>query len=123
MSEQAELSATSRHAKVDWLAGEHRKEEGVQRVLFNAGGDWHGGALLVIKAVCKKQATMTSDDFHRVAVDLGLEEPHHPNAIGAVLRDAAQKGIIRRTPETKKSVRRHAHAREIRIWECLWEKT
>lgn len=119
MGEPELPGVTTTKAKVDWLTGEHRKLEGQQRVLFNAGSEWHGGALLVIKEIAHGKHYITSDDFHLRAIELKLEEPHHPNATGALFKDAAQKGYIRRTSETKKSVRKRAHSREIRVWESL----
>lgn len=107
------------HPAVDWLGGEHRKLEGIQTVLFNAGDEWKGAAMHVMRRLAVKMRYVTADDFHKIAEEEGLVRPHHPNAIGALFRYAGTQKLLRRTNETRPSVRPSRHANEVRVWESL----
>lgn len=122
---EPELPGTgSPHPAIDWLGGEHRKLEGQQRVLFNAGDAWKHVAMHVLRKLALSKQYITADDFHLAAIEDKMLDPHHPNAIGALFRYAGTQKLLRRTKETKKSVRNRAHSREIRIWESLiWTQT
>lgn len=100
----------------DTKIGEARKQAGQARVMISTGDNWRDDALRVVHDVAVKEDYLTMADVRRHGIVVGLSEPSHPNAWGALFRSAAKEGWIEPTDEFKKSSIVSAHARMVRVW-------
>jgi hypothetical protein len=92
------------------------KEIGQQLVLENAG-TWTDQAMYLLERFLKKTSVeFTMDDFRSYASNVGLNEPHHPNAWGALFNHASSRNLIRFSGNVWESTRPEAHKRLIRGW-------
>jgi hypothetical protein len=92
------------------------KEFGQLIVLENAG-TWTDKAMLELCSyLVRMKEEFTLDDFRKYATEMGLTEPHHPNAWGALMNHAAKLNYIRFTGNVWESTRPQAHKRLIRGW-------
>ena len=92
------------------------KEIGQQLVLENSGS-WVDQAMYLLERFIKKTIDeFTMDDFRSYATGIGLKEPHHPNAWGALFNHAARLNMIRFSGNVWESSRPEAHKRLIRGW-------
>jgi hypothetical protein len=90
--------------------GEKRMIEGVKKVWGNEVAPWKERALEAIVDVAIHNDVFTADDVRDWANDVGLEEPHHPNAWGAAFRVALTSGVMNRTGRYVKSRRPNQNA-------------
>lgn len=92
------------------------KEIGQQLVLEHAG-TWTDGAIYLLERFLKKtNVEFTMDEFRAYALDVGLREPHHHNAWGALFNYASRLNMIRFSGNVWESTRPEAHKRLIRGW-------
>lgn len=93
------------------------KHFGKQKVLFNAG-DWTVRAFMLLEqfAIISRNEEFTMDDFKEYAKVYGLEEPHHPNAWGALTSAASKGKLIKFTGKMVPSKRHVAKDHMIRVW-------
>ena len=103
----------------DLTTGKELKKRGQKRVLANAGDGWRERALSVVFDVATDNRELTMADVRRRGVSDGLDEPHHPNAWGALLKAAAQEGWIEQTESFRQSDLQSARARMVRVWKSL----
>lgn len=87
-----------------------RRDQGIERV---DRAPWKDRAFAALVRVARHQRELTADDVR--AVD-GLEDPHHPNAWGAVFMRAVRTGVIVNTGRTVNSDRPDAHRRRIPVY-------
>lgn len=87
------------------------RDEAVTRVAANSKG-FHPTALAIVSGM--GAWTGTGEDLRKI-VSLQVE-PHHHNAWGALILDAARKGLISRTGERRRMGERSSHARETDVW-------
>jgi hypothetical protein len=73
--------------------------------------DWTTSALKAVAKVAKKRDRFTTDDIWPL-----VETTDSPTAMGYVMREAAQRGIIKRTAQTVPSRRAVSHSRPVRVW-------
>lgn len=96
--------------------GEQRRDTGVQAVLAASSGvnrSYRFYAERAIAAFVWENDPFTADDVHR-EIPEGVE-PHSPNVLPAVIRSAAQRGVIVQVGWSK-SNRPSRHASMQRIW-------
>lgn len=96
--------------------GEELKEEATKRVWERSSEVWRKQALRLVQCLAASGGEITIDDVREAARCSGLYEPHHHNAWGALMHQAARKGFIVRTDIFRKSTRPEAKARMIRVW-------
>lgn len=80
---------------------------------------WLDSVMVVIDQMRMERASITSDDVRSKCEELGIKEPSHPNAWGAVMVSASAKGLISRTNETKTSERKKSKSRRVPVWNCI----
>lgn len=94
-----------------WLeaTGMERKREGIEAVSIH-NSDWLAWIRKVAKDICRRNGSVASDDL-RTICQTHKREPDHPNAWGAVFREAGWEPVGRRQSATDS-----AHAREVKVW-------
>jgi len=99
-------------------ASQSFKEIGQDEVWKNEGALWKEVALSALEELCLHFSEITSDLFQK-SFEL---KPHHPNAYGALMRQAGRNGWIAKTGRYIPSERIEAHGRMIPIWKSLINK-
>ena len=94
--------------------GQRRKEAGIEQVLSN-GAAFKDQVRILIRIVARRGLEFTNDDVRALASELGVEEPHHPNAWGAAVSSAAKAGEIERVGY-RKSAAISRHAGLVAVW-------
>ena len=84
----------------------------------HANPDWKDEAERVIDTLAATRQHFTTDDVWQ---RLGHVSTHEPRALGALMKRAASRGVIRATDGWATSTRPECHGRPIRVWrsECL----
>ena len=102
--------------------GEWLKAEGTARVEENAGEIWNRRArcrmYYWIDWILPTDDTFTMDDVWEFWEQTDLEPPHHPNAIGALVRKAKRDGIMHATGEFVPSSRPNQRATMIPVYKA-----
>ena len=84
------------------------RDKGMSDVLVNSG-DFASDVAKVIDLVSASGVVFSNDDIRKRAVELGVGEPHHPNAWGAAICGAARRGAIKRVGYRRSEAKsRHA---------------
>jgi hypothetical protein len=90
-------------------------DEAIERAGDHADGNWSARALEAVRRVALRKSTFIVDEVWH---ELG-EEPAEPRAMGAVMRRAADAGIIIATADWQASERVTAHRNPRKIWQSL----
>lgn len=94
------------------------RDEAIDRVEDNAREEWISAARDVVMDLATKQRGFTTDEVWEGLDRRGIEPPHEPRALGAVMRWASRDAkIIGRTGRYILSQRPRCHLRPIPIWE------
>lgn len=101
MTDQAELD----------FSGEALRDAGIARVLDHTPESWKNAALEAITSLATSGRGFTAEDVREIAGD----PPGHYNAMGAAVRAAATRGLIRKVGFTK-ATRASLHATELALW-------
>lgn len=99
--------------------GQAARDEGMARVMANAGADVMDAHLALIEDLARSMPELTADDVRAAAAERRLMRPHSPNAYGAYMRTAARRGYIERTNLLVQSTRPDAHAHANPSWRSL----
>ena len=106
-------------AKINYKSlGEQLRDHGMDRVLANAGDDWKQKVRAVVCSLAMESPTITIVEVRERAAALGIEDPHHENAWGAVLNGCSGK-YVKATGLSMNSPVPASHARKIQIWQSL----
>jgi hypothetical protein len=98
--------------------GANRRDSGIEKVAaVNAA--WIEDCVTALHALALIRPTVTGDDLHAAVAILGLGAPTHPNAFGAVWKQAQRDGFLRITDRTVLSKRPVAHRHRLPVWESL----
>lgn len=105
------------------LTGQHLKEEGI-KIVLSRNERWSEHILHVLENFCavrkeEGQPKFVLEEFRRHCRGLGIAEPRHHNAWGAIAREAARKGLIEWTGECCQAKAPLAHARIIKVWRVV----
>ena len=105
------------------LTGQQLKEEGI-KIVLSRNEQWSERILRSMKKFAKARKKIgkpmfTFEEFRRWCCGLGIPEPRHHNAWGAVAREAARKGLIEWTGECCQAKAPLAHARIIKVWRVV----
>jgi hypothetical protein len=93
--------------------GARRRDAGITRVLANPAQEiWREAAYLWLANLPQGRQVTATD----LIECLGMP-PASPNAVGATIRAASVKGLIKPTGAYTQSTRPIAHASAMRIWE------
>lgn len=95
-------------------------EAWIEEVRRNADAQWRGTACEVVRQIALLRETFTTDAIWYVMDrDHPKKSTHEPRAMGAIMRDAAQRGWVRATARYAPSSRPECHSRPVRVWESL----
>lgn len=83
----------------------------------HANAEWKEAALDIVRVLSFHKDRMTSDDVWNNLEARGIKT-HEPRALGAVMRQAAKRGLIYPTHTYVKSKRHECHSRPIMVWGC-----
>jgi hypothetical protein len=98
---------------------EQAADEAIARVGSNADPGWVRSALDAVRSIALTRSRFTTDDVWELLERRGVQATHEPRALGAVIRMASKKGIIRSTGEYVKSKRVECHSRPVMVWEAI----
>lgn len=93
--------------------GEELRDRALARVRDAAPPEWVESAWCAIRLLCGCKSFFTTDEVWSIC---GTKPPE-PRALGAVMREAATKGMIRKTDRVQPSVRPECHRRPVAVWE------
>ena len=93
-------------------------EQAISQVERNADEEWKRQARRAIEEVAHDLGFFTTDDVWLYLETLGIDAPHEPRALGAMIREATTKRVIVATGRYKKSSRVECHSRPVMIWEA-----
>lgn len=100
--------------QLDLLAA-HERDVALARVDGAADPLWRAAADRIIRELAASGVEFTTDDVWS-RLDRTGTATHEPRALGALLKAAAQRGIVRATDRYRNSVRVECHARPVRVW-------
>ena len=93
-----------------------RRDEAIEAVI-QANSKWIAEAWTVLKSVCQKNETFSSDTVWAALVEKEIPPPREPRAMGGLLRQADAAGwcIPTESPRVR-SARASCHARPLTVW-------
>lgn len=99
--------------------GEELKRQAIDKVRKAAPPEWMSSVMAALELLCACKTQITTDDLWSIANISGIYKPPEPRAMGAVMRDAAARGLIRKTDRVVPSKRAECHRRPIAVWEVV----
>ena len=94
--------------------GEELRDRALARVRDAAPPEWVASAQEAIRRIVQYgPCQFTTDEVWLLCAS----KPPEPRALGAVMRDAAKAGLIRKTDRVQPSVRPECHRRPVAVWE------
>jgi hypothetical protein len=97
------------------LARESRNEA-INKVDANTDAFWKKAADWAVGVTAMTKADFSTDDVWEQLHWLGVQVPHEPRALGAVMVRANRLGQITPTDRIVQSKRPECHARPVRVW-------
>lgn len=95
-------------------------ENGMALVISHQTREWRDQAAEFLLDYLKVNGPATLDQARAYAQEIGLDNPTHPNAWGALTRTMHKRGDIVRTGEWRQSERPESHARMAPVWRAAW---
>lgn len=95
------------------------KHQAIDEVEQNAKIEWLNKAVEVLTYVAKTNFYFTSDDVWAELNKRGIEKPHSPSALGAVLRRGWKSHICEKTGKYIPSTQPSNHQRDVAQWQSL----
>lgn len=105
--------------RFDPEASQRARDEAIRRVDEAADVAWKQQAHAAIVWLAVHRATFTTDDVWRRLDALEILGPREPRALGALMRTAKRRGLIRPLNRWIQSERVACHRRDLRLWESL----
>lgn len=96
--------------------GARRRENAIKAVRSNADPAWLAASLDAVRAVAHRQPSLTTDDVWAELERRHVRITHEPRAMGAVMRHAESRRLIRPSDQWVLSVRPECHRRPVRVW-------
>jgi hypothetical protein len=90
------------------------RDRHIAQVEHNANPDWLTAAHHTVAQLAAQHHEFTTDDMWQALAH--IDAPHEPRAMGAVMVEAARRGLITKTDRVTNSRRTQCHARPIAIW-------
>lgn len=94
------------------------KEQGIQKVIDNNPEDYAKIKRFAFEWLRRRFKTFTSDDL-RADYESENEPPLNPSVYGGVFSVLARQKLILHRGRFKKTKRKLAHARDLKIWKSL----
>lgn len=94
--------------------GEYLKTAAIEAVEDHADPDWLSAALVAARRVCADREFFTTDRVWEALA--GVEMPHEPRVMGALMRRVKALGWAVPTDRTRPSAMPQNHARPVRLW-------
>jgi hypothetical protein len=101
-------------AQLDLYAALAAREDALARAREGAGEGWMRDALEAVGRLARERREFTTDEVWQA-----VEAPAEPRAMGAVMCEAARRGLAEATDRTRRSCRVACHARPVRVWRSL----
>ena len=98
----------------DPSAAQAARDEGIARIAGN-NGVWIDGAIAAFKRL-DMQGEVTGEQVRVELTKVGVTEPKHHNAWGALIRSLALLGHLIETGRHVKAQREKSHARRTVVW-------
>ncbi len=92
--------------------------DAIQRSKDHANPEWFETALSIVENVSKSNPEFTIDQIWKELEGRSVET-HDASAMGAVMKEAAKRGLIVNTKTMRPSERKSTHGRYIFIWKSL----
>jgi hypothetical protein len=100
--------------QLDLDAGRKAADEAIERAGDAADAEWWQAAVSAVVFCAHRSGTFTTDD---VWVMIPAEfQTREPRALGAVMRNLQDQGVISPTGEYRPTQRPKAHGRPVRVW-------
>jgi hypothetical protein len=100
--------------------GLKRREAGMAQVSSNTPAEWQESVLEVIREIARVSREFTVSRIRYRCRAQGIEDPHHPNAWGPVLRYARDLGLIEKAGRTVPSTYPpESHGRQVPVYRSL----
>ena len=108
------LDARRKEKPPDGLTeGRKLRDEGIDRVLENAGDEWK--AKVLGELIKLKGQTIKAEDLRRHCLAAGIF-PHHPNAWGGFTQGLVKQGRLKKTGSYTQMTDPNSHGRETKIY-------
>jgi hypothetical protein len=104
--------------EIDFTAARAARDDALEQVETN-NAEWVERAADALKALCQRQATLTSEDLWRACQYLGMAHVREPRAMGAVMRRGQQCGWCAPTDTWAQGWRGASHGRPVRVWRSM----
>lgn len=101
-----------RQTVLDFAASAAARDAGINNADNGAAPDWKARATQQVLNVANTKTTFTTDDVWAT----GLEKPHEPRALGAVMMHMSKLGLIETTGEYVKTAQVSRHKAPIAVW-------
>ena len=98
-------------------ANRSRLADAYRRINEGADHYWVKQAVRCIHYLAKRNHSLAADDVWESMSH--LEPPKNPSSMGLAFKIAQKADIIRSKQEWRKTRRKQAHGREIRVWESV----
>jgi hypothetical protein len=103
----------------DAAAAAEARNEALARVEANANSAWKSHCEDAIRWLSETRPDFTTDDVWELMHQRLNPMPHEPRAIGAMMTNAAKRGLITPTDRYTPSARPECHRRPVKIWKSL----
>jgi hypothetical protein len=102
------------------LEAKQKTEQAIKEVAERMDTDWRAAAIKMLKMICYRNETLTSDDLW-FAMETHYPEldTHEPRAMGAIMRWGVTHKWIAKTPNYVASTRPVAHKKPTAVWRSL----
>lgn len=96
------------------------RDKGLQSAARNIGQTWMGGAIQRLLSIPYQD--FTGEDVRNYLLSRDYPKPHHHNVWGAVMMEAAKRGLIVKTGEWRQMKNRKSHARATPVYRLASRK-
>lgn len=104
---------------VDELTAAEAADEAIGRVAANTDPAWMSAALRALRHVASMMPEFTAEDVWDRLDTLDVPPPHERRAMGAILREGVESGIIASTGRFDASKRAQGHGHPTSVWRAL----
>jgi hypothetical protein len=95
------------------------RDEAIDRAGANASEEWKAHAHAAVLFVAKRRPKFTTDAIWFVLRGKGIDPPHEPRALGAIMLWAVAEGLCVSLWKYKRSVRVACHRRPVVTYKSL----
>jgi hypothetical protein len=92
------------------------RDEAIERVNANADPEWKRHANIIVRELAQTRQPFTTDAVWRELIVRGIEGPHEPRAMGAIMIKLQKIGVIKALEDHRPSAWRLCHRRPKQLW-------